>query len=63
MLADVFGMKVASMRSGDIDRLEVFLVIICSGFAKIATAQSDTMLKIWEANMLHRGCGIEDWKK
>ena len=64
VLVDVFSMKVASIRFGDVDRLEVSSDVFCSGFARIAAAaQSEKMLQVWEANMLHKGCGTEDWKK
>ena len=56
---DVFDAKTARMRSGDTDELEVSSVIVRSGFARIAPAQSDRKVKIWQMNIIHSGRGID----
>ena len=59
-LIDTSDTKAASMRFADTDGLGTFSAVIRSGFAKIATAQSDRKLKIWQRNMIDRGCGMRD---
>lgn len=60
VLVDVFDAKTARMRFGDTDELEVSSVVVRSGFARIAPAQSDRKLKIWQMNIIDRGRGIDD---
>lgn len=52
LLVDISDTKAASVRYGDTDGLGVLSVVICSGFARIATAQSDRKIKTSQTNMI-----------
>ena len=59
-LIDISDTKAASMGLVNTDGLGGFSFVFCTGFARIAPAQSDKELKISQINMIHSGCGMDN---